>query len=181
MSHTLLPQRTVPSDRSRPRRWLSRLAGMAALLAALFGVTLIAAGPASALGYPISYTVRNDTTQTLHFESAHGGGLNCLPGITGLPVCYDKGPSFEGKVSPNTVGPTESFILQSELDIFSFRQEGTIVVTYRIGSSGNDKVVLHTDRHEAKCAVHGTKAYICDRLPIGAGRDFVLRPATNQG
>ena len=173
MTYTHFPARTARRQPAFAGRRPLQLLRLAVLLAALFGVTLAIAGPASALGYPIRYSVRNATSQTLHFVSAHaGGGGKCLPGSTGLPVCFDKKVEFS--VSPGTVRPGEALTVNSELDIFSFRQEGNITATYRIGESGNDRVVLHSTPHEAQCRVEGTRAYRCDVQPGNAGRDFVL-------
>lgn len=163
------------SEPSRARRWQPRLAALSVLLAALVGVTVATAAPASALGYPISYTVQNGTDRTLVFQFARGAGVECLPGSGGQPVCIDRNSDYSPQVSPTFVNPGGSFRLDSELDILTFRQRNTIIVTYRIDAAGLERVVLHTDPHQAKCDVYGTKAYTCVRL---SNRDFRLVPAS---
>ena len=177
MSRSLLLTPHLSTSEARPRRWGSRLAWLSVLLAAMFGIGLASAGPASALGYPITYTVTNATNQTLYFDRAHGGGITCFTGSGGLPSCVDHNSDFSAQVSPRVVTPGGSFTLSSELDIFTFRQPNTITVSYRIGASGNDRVILHTNPFKAECLVHGTKAYTCEVRPGNAGRDFTVKPA----
>lgn len=177
MTHDPLHEQDSSTRPLQSRRWHTRSAGLAALLAAFLSLSLMTASPASALGYPISYTITNATNQTLVFELARGGGLTCLPGSGGVPLCVDRNSDFSAQVSPRVVNPGGSFTLSSELDILSFRQANTIIVSYQIGASGNDRVILHTDPQKAECQIRGTKAYTCERRPGNAGRDFTLQPA----
>jgi hypothetical protein len=167
-----MDDRTTPTPvrRSTGRRTVLALV---IAVAGLFGLALTAAGPAGAAGgYPIAYSVTNATSQTLSFESAQQGG-KCI--VSSIVVYCDKGGDYSTSVAPKTVAPGGYFRVDAELNPFSFRIDSSITVTYRIGGSGNDKVVLHDNKYEATCRVTGTKAYTC--ATNGGFRDFILRPA----
>ncbi len=172
MSRTTRPAGSRPS-RLRPS---SRIGVLVVLIVTALGFGAVAAGPASALGYSISYSIHNQTNETLYFESAHNnGGEKCVSN-RGVVACANSRKDFSSQVSPTVVTPGNNIGLYSELNISTFRQEDTIVVTYRLGTSGNDKVVLHTDPYGVTCTVHGTQAYTCEVRAEGVGRDFILYP-----
>ena len=161
----------------RAARRSSRLVRMVLVLAALLGLALATATPASAYGYSVSYSVRNDTNQTLTFVSAHGPGNNCNIRQFRDGKCF--GTDESAKVSPAVVQPGQAIGLQSTIDPFSFQPNYYIRVTYQIGSERNDQVVLTVEPQsvEASCKVQGTRAWKCYVIPVGRLRDFHLTAA----
>ena len=174
MSNPNLSDRAADAGTPTSRRRRSRLVGVFVLLAALLGLTLATAAPASALGYSISYSVRNDTNQTLTFVSAHGPGPGCNIRQFNDQMCDSRYGDQSFRVSPQVIKPGEAFGVYSEIDIFSFQEKNYIRATYKIGDS-NDKVVLYASEERHTCKVEASREYICEVIPVGQLRDFALR------
>jgi hypothetical protein len=178
MSHSSThTERHLGDDSFTAHRLRARIFAVLAVMAALLGVGLATASPASAVGYSISYSVRNDTNETLTFVSAHGPGNNCNIRQFNDQKCF--GAEESARVSPAVVKPGQAIGLYSEIDIFGFFEKNNVRVTYQIGSRPNDQVVL-TIGNEARypsCKIQGTRDFVCERIPVGQRRDFILTPA----
>jgi hypothetical protein len=148
---------------------------LGSLVVALVALIFPMSAPASALGYHFTYSMRNETTQTLTLERARiGTPAQCL--IFGTTyTCTDsnnRGKDYTRSVRPQTVVPGDTVIVDSELDWLKFVQEDNIDVIYDI--PGRGKVHLQSDWHDNTCKVIGTNQFTCVRLAL---RDWALRPA----
>lgn len=168
-----------------PRRARFRLVGVLVAVAALMGFALSTAAPASAeVGYDISYSIRNDTRQTLYLERAISPGQGCDEHNLYRGDCPNPNVDASFRVSPQVVQPGQTVHVYSKADLLG-RDKYFIKVEFRIGSTKTN-VVLYANRntpdyddeahtchitHEAKHTGH----FECDSIRVGRLRDFVLR------
>jgi hypothetical protein len=168
---------------TRGRRF--RYLGVFVAMAALVGLGLTTAAPASAeVGYDISYSVRNDTTQTLYFVSAVSPGAGCDEYNLHLNNCPNPDVDHSFRVSPKVVKPGEAIGVYSKADLLG-RDKYFIKVTFEIGTT-KASVVLFANRstpdyddkpHTCHITAKGRPAghFECDVIPAGRERDFILR------
>lgn len=129
-----------------------RLIAPAVGIATLCAMVVAAASPAWA-AYPIRYTLKNDTNQTLHLLSARVMDFHhCLKGCHHVPA-----HTFR-EISPHTVAPGGTAVLKSELNFTTFRQDKTIDVVFGIGPDAQyGRFELKTDPYMARCYTHNAR------------------------
>lgn len=159
--------------RVRQRRGVGRMV-FGALVLAL--VALVFPMSTSASAIPISYTIINNTSQLLHYDQARiGAGTHCSV-FRDAPVAQCSktgGRDYSGSVSPTTVQPTGSYVIQSSLVFPSFRQGENIDVSYRIGDA-DAYVVTRSTPHDSTCKIEGKDAglYQCQAVGSPNSRTF---------
>lgn len=164
------------SPRAR-RAWLVVL--LMTLLMAVSASVLASAGPASALGYPVTYTLTNHTDQTLYLLKAEaGGGCHLAGQAANSPiVCANRDKDIAGRVSPHTVPPGGHAYINGELDL-GFRATDRFYVYFGIGPNRQygtfevrDTKVTATC-HTFNAAPPNDRHYFCTQNSI---RGFDLR------
>ena len=169
----------------RARRPRLRVLGVLVAMAALMGFAMATAAPASAeVGYDISYSIRNDTKQTLYLIRAISPGEGCNEHNVNRGDCPNPNVDASFRVSPTVVKPGQTVHVYSKADLLG-RDKYFIKVDFRIGST-NVEVSLHANRETPDyddeshtCHIsHGAKPighFECDSIRVGRLRDFVLR------
>jgi len=150
---------------------------MGAMLVSM--VALVFPMSTSASAIPISYTIINNSGQVLHYDKARiGAGTHC--NVFGpLAVCGKSGGrDFSSNVSPTTVQPGGTYVIQSSLEFPSFRQGANIDVSYQIDAL-DAYVVTRSTPHDSTCKIEGKDAnlYRCNAIGSPNSRTFEVVPA----
>ena len=143
-----------------------------AMLASMAALVFPMSTSASAI--PISYTIINNTGQVLYYDKARiGAGTHCT--IFGPNAVCDKsgGRDFSSNVSPTTVQPGGTYVIQSSLEFRVFRQGENIDVSYQIGTL-DAYVATRSTPHDSMCKIEGKDANLdrCNAVGSPNARTF---------